>query len=193
MDRALAYRNNPLSSLGKGVCGTGDEALRRDRRARQRHRVRSHGLAPTAGSAEAGGRSASLRAARAPGVHSQDAAFGAVGSWWALGCTDGPWGRGHTNGGVGAQSPPAPRDTSWGRPGASRTEAGGQRGAGAALPPQQRKRQLGREGRAAPRFGGPIACVAKASAAGNGIPNPRNAGTMTPEQGPRVMSPCPSV
>lgn len=105
MDRALAYRNNPLSSLGKGVCGTGDEALRRDRRARQRHRVRGHGLAPTAGSAEAGGRSASLRAARAPGVHSQDAAFGAVGSRWAFGCTDGPWGRGHTNGGVGAQSP----------------------------------------------------------------------------------------
>lgn len=192
MDRALAYRNNPLSSLGKGVCGTGDEALRRDRRARQRHRVRGHGLAPTAGSAEAGGRSASLRAARArrsqPGRRFRS-------SWLVVGV--GLYrravGKGtHERRGWSAV-PPAPRDTSWGRPGASRTEAGGQRGAGAALPPQQRKRRLGREGRAAPRFGGPIVCVAKASAAGNGIPTPRNAGTMTPEQGPRVMSPCPSV
>lgn len=192
MDRALAYRNNPLSSLGKGVCGTGDEALRRDRRARQRHRVRSHGLAPTAGSAEAGGRSASLRAARAPGVHSQDAAFGAVASWWVLGCTDGPWGRGHTNGGVGAQSPlhPVTRRGGGLAPAGRRPAVSGGRGRRCPAAEEKATRERGKGGT---EVRGPIVCVAKASAAGNGIPTPRNAGTMTPEQGPRVMSPCPSV
>lgn len=101
MDRALAYRNNPLSSLGKGVCGTGDEALRRDRRARKGTACAATASPPPRAPRKPGAAPPPC----APGVHSQDAAFGAVGSWWALGCTDGPWGRGHTNGGVGAQSP----------------------------------------------------------------------------------------
>lgn len=109
MDRALAYRNNPLSSLGKGTRGRGGKALQCDWEARRttEHTPRAGRVSPprlTPHKPEDSSSSHALGVSH-PAFKNRDTTYGAVGSLWAFGSASGPWGRGHTNGRVG--TPPS--------------------------------------------------------------------------------------